>query len=222
MRLFHVPLIALGLLAACGDGSTDPNRTRSGSLSFSYSGSGYDGTFSASGALDLDAAGQPRFGSYAFAARDETGADALVIAAFQARSEPRGDAVIFLVEPESGTGDYSLNFECDPEVEGRCAPGLFALDVTMEDAELGGLPEGEVFFYQSGTFRITRITDRVVEGTFSGTGVFVDFTTFEESGPVQVTGGRFELPILRESELGGLAPSASLSPALSRARALTR
>jgi hypothetical protein len=217
MRLLPISVLALGLLAACDGDSTGPDGDRSGSLRFDYAGSGYGGTFSASGRLDLNGSGNPEFGSFAFAVRDESGrSDAVVITAFDPAQQPRGDAMVLIIEPATGTGDFSLDFDCDPGTGDDCAFGLFVPDVDIRNADLETQPQGAVFFFDTGTLSVTRLGSESVEGSFSGTGVFVDLETGDESGLVRVTDGRFEVPILRESEIGALASHTSAAPALSR------
>jgi hypothetical protein len=216
MKLFRIPLLALGLLAACGDGSTGTEGGRLGSLRFDYSGSGYGGSFSASGALETDGSGRPEFRSFAFATRDESLNDVVLVTAFDAGQHPRGDAMLLAVESAVGTGDYSLDFDCDPDFEGDCAFGIFMRDVDLLRADVEMEPQGEALFFESGTVRLTRLTGTVVEGSFSGTGVFVDLETGEESGPVQVTGGTFRVPVLSADEAGVLASRGAPAPALLR------
>jgi|GEM_PF-3061763 len=207
MKPLRFAVLALGLLAACGDDDdvVGFEEVPIGALSFDLVGAGFDRSFVSSGALDLDAAGVPVFGPFAFAVRDESGrSDAMLITAFSPGQQPRGQTTVLFLESARGTGDHSLDYECNPGFGNRCAFGLFAPDVHIENADLQFEPQGEVFVFDTGTLSVTRFTDDRVEGTFSGVGVFINVATMKESAPVEVVGGRFEVPILRQGRTGVL------------------
>lgn len=206
MKPLRFAVLALGLLAACGDDDdavVGIEEIPLGSLSFDLVGAGFDRSFASSGALDLDGAGVPVFGPFAFAVRDESGrSDAMLITAFSPGQQPRGQTTVLFLESARGTGTHSLDYECTPGFGDACAFGLFAPDVHIENADLQFEPQGDVFVFDTGTLTVTRFTDNTVEGTFSGVGVFVNVATLKESAPVEVVGGRFEVPILRQGRTG--------------------
>lgn len=202
LRVRAAALLTLALLAGCGDGSTGPETPKAGTLVFAYEGGGYAGRMSASGTLRLDAAGRPEFGTYAAGARGPSrGQDALAVVAFEAREQAQGDRATFSIWPFRGTGDYDLANLCDPQAGMRCASGSFVINPrvvwTGQPSETRA-----IFLFRSGTLTITRVDDRSVAGTFSGTGRFIVGSS--GSDVVEVTDGRFEVPLVQGSERDAL------------------
>jgi hypothetical protein len=193
--LFLALAIALG--ASCGDGdSTGPEDPESGSLSFSYSGA-FSGTYDVSGAARFDATGFPTYGTWAVGGRD-TNTDDLAVAAFRARTAPRGDLFALLVPSVTGPGtiaicDSLMDFDCDVAVA-----LAFNIDV-QNDAD----PDQPFCILNAGTIEMRSLAPDRAVGGFSGTGVCFAGPT-DEARAFAVSDGSFDVPLVAGFGIGGI------------------
>jgi hypothetical protein len=193
-----------GLLLACGSkDATGPDGDLSGTIRFTYSGAGYNGTFNASGVWALSAVGKPKSNSMAAGLAETAGEHQIHTMIGLVVKGTKFDE-FFANVSEQSTGTYTVGQNCSP-VKGSvlCAFVEFGIDITDDDFE----DESDPFFVlTSGEVIVTSVSEGRLKGTFSGTGKPSDGGT----ATISITNGTFDVPLRDPSAFAGMK---SLVPA---------
>jgi hypothetical protein len=187
-RAVHVALPVVFLLVACGDDADPvgpPNPT--GTVSFQYTGA-ETGSFHASGAVVRNAAGHPRFGTFAAGYHSR---DTVAITGFQALSDPRGHALALGILRLATAGSVTLDpTQCAPPAP--CALGAIVLDTEVRAFQaLLGAP-GRLYTFRSGAIVVTSLSADRLRGTFQGEAVALE----NPAQVIQVANGSFDVPLI--------------------------
>ena len=190
IRIASLLGIVLVTSVACSESSTEPEN-ESGSLSFTYSGSGLAGSVSAEGPLPSFSGGSPEPDATAFAGLNlptgETASGAVLRFPVSVLAiQPTGDFGHFalLILPRLDTGEFTITPGC-LETTG-CAGGLIELDQVGGDIEL-----------ISGTIRVTGTGGNRIRGTFSGVAETQDIVPRR----ITISNGQFDVPVYTEAQL---------------------
>jgi hypothetical protein len=190
-----------GFLLACDSGSStgpdDQPGDLSGSIKFSYTGAGLNGTFDASGKVDFKN-GLPTGNGIAFGLAYEEGQDKIHSffgSALKQNKSYADEMHALLSEQEVGT--YTIGIDCVP-VQGtvRCAYVDMEIDVPLNSDD-----DGAHFILISGELKVTSVSDKRLKGTFSGIGAS-DWGYGDEK--LTISNGSFDVPIVPPSMIPGL------------------
>jgi hypothetical protein len=185
-----LPVVAVLMLAACGDDDPSGPGNVSGSMSFTFTGAG-GGTFTASGAAPAVAA---NVGNASFSAgfRDE-GATQVGVMGVRARGAGRYDMMLLGISRLT-VGSVSVEADCDPSAGDDCSGFAFFVNISEADEEFDFLCVAT-----TGSLSITSISNTRAEGTFTGSGSCVN-EAFQLSS-FTVVSGEFDVALLAESQL---------------------
>jgi hypothetical protein len=180
MRLERL-LIGLGLaLVGCGDSTAPATITKSGSVTFAFTGAGGAGTFSASGVPPANAA--TSLGTTQWAAGSTNGTTSLDVVG---------------VSPKTSTTWDLLSMEIPNQVVGSnaiatpCSTNCPHLSIIFGSTSATATSFSFSCDVGTGTVTVATITSTRVTGTFSGTGSCEDFAGHVSS--FTVTGGTFDV-----------------------------
>jgi hypothetical protein len=189
-----LPLV-LALQVGC-DSSTGPDDSGVGSLSFTYTGA-INGSFQASGEMDLDSPDLPEFTTGATAAVQE---DLLSLFAFRTRTAPRGDFFVLLLGQVTTTGTFDLNpLGCAQQNISQCRIGVFVPNLNpseFDDVLDLDMIEEQAYVLAIGSVTVTSISNTRIRGTFQG----IAFRGTDPSigNMLNINNGTFDMPIRRE------------------------
>lgn len=197
-------VLGLAALAACDGGGTGPV-VPSGSASFRFSGGlptlFTGGSFSASGAPELDASGRPGVQAWAVAGSHPTNGplvppgSKLAVVAFSPRGG-QGDLLVLTLPRVSGPTSVQIDDHCAAV---NCTRGLILLGVSPHAPHDGVRGACE---FSTGTVQITSVSGGRVRGTFAATGwCTVDLRTSPVYS-ITVPEGEFDVPISEEFRTG--------------------
>jgi hypothetical protein len=185
-----VPLL-LAALAACGDGPTGSDETGPSSIRFTYSGSGPQGTVQGT----YQAEGEPSFPvppitqTYALGQRVSRESTLRVISNVAHAQQQTADFA-WVTIPRLTVGSAPIEGTCPGET---CASVTLALEVatnlSVDQAKYS-------CHLDSGTIRITSISDGRAKGTFSGSGSCLGEPGTEDLEGFSITGGTFDVKVI--------------------------
>lgn len=187
-------LLTMGLIlsaAACGDDSgTGPggNTGENGSVSFAATG-GVQGNFNASGRPDIEDGGPAERGTWAAGVRAPEG---LGVLGFKSRSASRADYFI-LAATATQTGTYEIDTDCLAE-DGNCTGVMMLYNAPVDSAGIGTM-----CVLESGSVKVTQLTNTRAKGTFSGEGWCLDEDAAQEGGEPEaweISNGAFDVGLL--------------------------
>ena len=193
MKLGRILVTAtLSLLAACSsDSPTEvPTGNASGTVSFTYSGGG-TGSYSATGAISSSANTTTGRTTTWAAGYKVSSTNSTNVMANMARAGGISDMVIIILNRQT-TGTGTINTTCQPTASATCNVLAFVIGAS-------GSGSTEAFAFNcvlvSGTITVASISSSNAAGSFSGSGMCVNGTTFASS-TFSVTNGSFNVPLL--------------------------
>ena len=184
VRILHVvPAVAL-FVAACGGDSTSPTVNASGSMSFTFTGAGTNGssTYNASGAPPANP--NTTFGTSAWAARSTQTANEFDAVAAIPRSSTTWD-IAGVTTPSQTTGTFTINANC---TAANCASVAYIVGATQNEQSFTFICS-----LTTGSIVVTSISSSRAAGTFSGTGTCL--TAAFASSSFAITNGSFDVPL---------------------------
>jgi hypothetical protein len=181
--------LALAALTLSGCGDSTGLGSKTGSLSFSYSGA-RSGSFSASGeyrATTTSFVKQP----FAVGSKGvENGVAFISVLSYQPVTSTTGDVAIVLLPNVTAPTTLSLDSTCDTDA---CPLAAVVFDTDPDVDE----DESDFYVFDSGTLQVTSVASGRITGTFSGTA-----TEFLSDAAITVTNGTFDVPLVSQSALG--------------------
>lgn len=173
-----------------GDSGTGPEDNVIGSLSFNYVDGTTSSSYSASGQVQMDQSGEAQFGTWAAGGRPFT--NELVVAAFRARTAPRGDVSVIYLPSAAAAGTVTINETCFDNNDMDCPVMYLVLNTPITD----GASFDRICVLLNGSVSISAISNQRAQGTFSGQGVCVN-AQFSNPTLFTVNNGTFNVPIVQ-------------------------
>jgi hypothetical protein len=182
------PLL-LAALAAC-DGEGPSETAGASSIQFAYSGSGPEGTIQGTYQAHGDPAltVPPITQTYALGRRD-SGEEMLEVLSNVARNPQKQADFAWVTVPRLTAGSVAIDGICPGEV---CPAVSLALEVST-DVAVSQAKYSCVL--ESGTIRITEISNSRAKGTFSGTGSCLGRPGTADLDQFSITGGTFDVKV---------------------------
>jgi hypothetical protein len=189
-KLLVLPLLATTLIAfGCGDGGTgiDEGSDQS-TMSFSFTDGTTSNSFTASGQVQMSQGGDPQFGTWAAGGRTPT--NELIVAAFRARTSPRGDLSFIYVPNIATPRNVTISEACFDT--GADCPVMYLI---LNTPFVGEEAFDRICLLLSGTISVSTLNNERAQGTFNGQGVCVS-NEFENPSLFGVNNGTFNVPIV--------------------------
>ncbi|HEY0021559.1 MAG TPA: hypothetical protein VGB24_01585 [Longimicrobium sp.] len=189
-------LLALALLAGCGDAPFVPTETiEAGSMTFEYSGA-VAGSFAADGAPEVDQKARPRPGTWAVAGESHFSAEKVIITGYSSNAQGQPVLMAFSVPRVTGPATIDIDTNC---VTPECSSLLLLVGSDPRD------PHGTSALtcdMQRGTLQVTSAGADRMAGTFSGEGFCVANVRTDPFIRFTVRDGTFDVDVVEGLRIG--------------------
>lgn len=189
-------LLALALLAGCGDGPFVPTESiEAGSMTFDYAGA-VAGGFAVDGAPEVDSRARPRPGTWAVAGTSHFSAGKVIVTGYGTDAQGRSVLMAFSAPRVTGPATIAIDTNC---VTPECSSLLLLVGSDPRD------PHGTAELtcdMQSGTLQVTSAGADRMAGTFSGEGFCVANVRTDPFIRFTVRNGTFDVDVVEGLRIG--------------------